>query len=302
MGSPEFALPTLDALVESGRYRPVMVVTQPDRQRGRGRRTSPTAVKARASDLGIPVREMAKPNYAEVAQDITAIRPDTIVVVAFGIIIKRDLLDLPTYGCVNVHASLLPKYRGVSPIQAAILAGDRVTGCTTMMMDEGVDTGGLLLQDTTEIRPDDTAGTLSRRLAELGAGLLIRTLDRLRSGSVAPVSQDDSKSSYTNKINKTDGEIDWSRDAASLERHVRAMTPWPSAYTFRGGNRLIVIDASVVDDGGGRPGTVVSLNPLRVACKNGALEIHLLKPEGKRGMTPDAYLAGYPLETGEVLG
>jgi methionyl-tRNA formyltransferase len=302
MGSPEFALPTLDALVESGRYRPVMVVTQPDRQRGRGRRTSPTPVKARASDLGIPVREMAKPNYAEVTQDITAIRPDAIVVVAFGIIIKRDLLELPTYGCVNVHASLLPKYRGVSPIQAAILAGDRVTGCTTMMMDEGVDTGGLLLQDTTEIRPDDTAGTLSQRLAELGAGLLIRTLDGLRSGSIAPVSQDDSKSSYTNKIKKTDGEIDWSRDAASLERHVRAMTPWPSAYTFRGGNRLIVIDASVVDDGGGRPGTVVSLNPLRVACKSGALEIHLLKPEGKRGMTPDAYLAGYPLKTGEVLG
>lgn len=306
MGSPDFALPTLNALVGSGRYRPALVVTQPDRQKGRGKRSSSTPVKARANELGIPVREMAKQNYGQVTEEITALHPDVIVVVAFGIIIKQDLLELPALGCVNVHPSLLPRYRGVSPIQAAILAGDDTTGCTTMMMDAGVDTGDVLLQASVDIDPDDTAGSLSERLAALGAELLVQSLDGLRDGSIDPAAQDDSLSSYTKKIKKTDGAIDWSQDAASVERRIRAMTPWPSAYTFRGGRRLILIGASVADDGadlaGKQPGAVASLDPLRVVCGSGALEIHRLKPEGKGAMAPAAYLLGHPMEAGEVLG
>jgi methionyl-tRNA formyltransferase len=303
MGSPDFALPSLEALVESGRYRPALVVTQPDRQKGRGRRLLPTPVKTRALQLGLPVEEMSKANYSEVAARIAAVAPDLVVVVAFGIIIKEDLLRLPRHGCVNVHASLLPKYRGVSPIQAAILAGDRETGCTTMMIDAGIDTGGVLLRAPVEIQPRETAGTLSERLSLIGAELLVRTLDGLRDGSVTPSPQGESASPYTRKIKKTDGEIDWSQDAQAVERLVRAMTPWPGAYTFRGGKRLIVEEAVVADGryAGVTPATIVSLAPLVVSCGNGFLELRRLKPEGKKSMTPEAYLAGHPASTGDVL-
>lgn len=304
MGSPEFAVPTLGALADSKRYHPVLVVTQPDRQKGRGKKTLPTATKIRATELGIPVREMSKSNYGEVVADITSLQPDVIVAVAFGIIVKQDLLELPRFGCVNVHASLLPNHRGVSPIQAAILAGDRETGCTTMLMDAGIDTGDILLTATTEIRPDDTAGMLSGRLSLLGAELLIRTLDELWDGSLQPTPQVPTPSAYTTKIKKSHGEIDWSQDAAVIERRVRAMTPWPSAFTFRRGRRLIIVGAAVSDEKskGAAPGTVVSLDPLTVACGLGALEILSLKPEGKKAMTPQAYLAGRPIEIGAVWG
>jgi methionyl-tRNA formyltransferase len=247
---------------------------------------------------------MSKTNYARVAAGVVAERPHVIVVVAFGIILKEDLLALPPYGCVNVHASLLPRYRGVSPVQAAILAGERETGCTTMRMDSGIDTGDILLQASLPIRPGETAGGLSERLSTLGAELLIRTLDGLIDGTVTPVPQDASSSSYAGKIRKTDGEIDWSQDATSIERRIRAMTPWPSAYTFRDGHRLIVVEAVAAGAtrSGVEAGTVISLEPFVVACGTGALEVRRLKPEGKKGMTPDAYVAGHRVEAGEVLG
>jgi len=302
MGTPDFAVASLDALHASGRYVPGLVVSQPDRPRGRGRHTVPTPVRARALEYGIETRQMSKQNYAEVVAELAALEPDVVIVVAFGIIIKRDLLDLPRLGCVNVHASLLPGHRGVSPIQAAILAGDAQTGCTTMHIDEGIDTGDILLKAATEILPSDTAGSLSDRLADIGGALLVRTLDGLFDGSVTPVAQEASPTPYTKKIRKRHGEIDWSLDAASLARRVRAMTPWPSAFTFVGGNRVILTRAEPVADCGGEAGTLVSLDPFRVACGQGCLEIMSLKPEGKKSMSPNAFLAGHPLEPGQRFG
>ena len=302
MGSPDFAVPSLDALVESGRYRPLLVVSQPDRPRGRGQAVDPTPVRARALNLGIPTLTMTKETYAEGVEAVRAARPDAIIVVAFGLILRRDLLDMPEFGCINVHASLLPRHRGVSPIQAAILAGDEVTGCTTMRIDEGVDTGNILLRAETPIGPDDTAGTLTARLAGLGAGLLLRTLDGVFDGSVHEVVQDNALATVTKKIRKHHGLIDWTRSAVELERRVRAMTPWPSAYSFLNGRRLLIDAVAVAPQtASAAPGTVVSLEPLVVACGEGALDIRMLRPEGRRSMPPRAFRAGNPLEMGEVF-
>ena len=302
MGSPDFAVPSLDALVESGRYRPLLVVSQPDRPRGRGQAVDPTPVRARALNLGIPTLTMTKETYAEGVEAVRAARPEAIIVVAFGLILRRDLLDMPEFGCINVHASLLPRHRGVSPIQAAILAGDEVTGCTTMRIDEGVDTGNILLRAETPIAPDDTAGTLTARLAGLGAGLLLRTLDGVFDGSVHEVVQDNALATVTKKIRKHHGLIDWTRSAVELERRVRAMTPWPSAYSFLNGRRLLIDAVAVAPQAtNAAPGTVVSLEPLVVACGEGALDIRMLRPEGRRSMPPRAFRAGNPLEMGEVF-
>ena len=302
MGSPDFAVPSLDALVESGRYRPLLVVSQPDRPRGRGQAVDPTPVRARALNLGIPTLTMTKETYAEGVEAVSAARPEAIIVVAFGLILRRDLLDMPEFGCINVHASLLPRHRGVSPIQAAILAGDEVTGCTTMRIDEGVDTGNILLRAETPIAPDDTAGTLTARLAGLGAGLLLRTLDGVFDGSVHEVVQDNALATVTKKIRKHHGLIDWTRSAVELERRVRAMTPWPSAYSFLNGRRLLIDAVAVAPQAtNAAPGTVVSLEPLVVACGEGALDIRMLRPEGRRSMPPRAFRAGNPLEMGEVF-
>ncbi|HET6462536.1 MAG TPA: methionyl-tRNA formyltransferase [Candidatus Krumholzibacteria bacterium] len=303
MGSPDFAVPSLDALVASGRYQPQLVVSQPDRPRGRGQAVDPTPVRARALELGIDTITMTKETYAEGVEAVRAAKPDAIIVVAFGLILRRDLLDMPPFGCINVHASLLPRHRGVSPIQAAILTGDAVTGCTTMRIDEGVDTGNTLLRAETPIAPDDTAGTLTARLAALGAPLLVRTLDGIFDGSLHEVVQDHALATVTKKIRKHHGLIDWTKAATELERRVRAMTPWPSAYTFLGGRRLQIDSAAVnARDSAATPGTIVSLDPLVVACSEGALEIRTLRPEGKRAMTPREFRAGNKLAVGDVLG
>ena len=314
MGSPEFALPALEALNASGRYKPLLVVSQPDKKKGRGKIMMPTPCKAMAQNLGIACQVMSKVNYADVVAEIAALKPDFVVVAAFGIIIKEDLLNLPRYGCINIHASLLPKYRGASPIQAALLAGDEETGCTTMRMDAGIDTGEIYLQQSLKIEPDDNTGTLGFRLALLGADLLVRTLDGIQDGTVEGRAQDDLFSSYTKMIKKSDGEMDWSMDAVVLERQIRAMTPWPSAFTFYKGKRLIVVEAVAaaaedwVDDGeragtaAGGPGTVLRLDPLTVACGSGAMIIQRVKPEGRKEMMVDSYLAGNPMDVGERLG
>lgn len=302
MGSPDFAVPSLDALCEAERYRPSLVVSQPDRPRGRGQSVSPTPVRARAQALGLDTVTMQRESYADGVRAVTAQSPEFIVVVAFGLILRRDLLDLPPRGCVNVHASLLPRHRGVSPIQAAILAGDETTGCTTMLIDEGVDTGDILLREETPLSPEDTAGTLFARLAVLGAGLLVRTLDGLVDGSVQPVAQDPARATTTKKIRKAHGVIDWSRDAAALARLVRAMSPWPTAFTMHGGRRLIIEEAFARADGGVEPGVVVSADPLVIACGSGSLEIGRLRPEGRRAMTPREYAAGHRLAAGDRLG
>jgi methionyl-tRNA formyltransferase len=304
MGSPDFAVPSLEALHESGRYAPALVVSQPDRARGRGRRVVPTPVRARALDLGIPTDVMTRRSYREVVGRIAELAPDVVVVVAFGIILKRDLLDLPRMGCVNVHASLLPRHRGVSPVQAAILAGDDVTGCTTMRIDEGIDTGDVLLEARTDIAPGDTAGTLSERLAGMGAQLLVRTIDGLVDGSVTPRPQPETGATYTHKIQKADGEIDWSLPAPAVGRRIRAMTPWPSAFTGHSGSRLIVVEAlpREIATGDAVPGTVLSTRPLVVACGDGAMELRVVKPEGRGAMSADAFIAGHDLSPGARFG
>ncbi len=303
MGSPDFAVPSLDALVAAKRFAPMLVVSQPDRPRGRGREVSPTPVRSRAIDLGIPSITMARETYGTGVRAVTEAKPDIVVVVAFGLILRRDLLDLPPLGCINVHASLLPKFRGVSPIQAAILAGDATTGCTTMHIDEGVDTGDMLLQASTPINASDTAGTLSDRLATLGADLLVKTLDGLIDGSVKPRAQDSALATHTKKIKKEHGAIDWSRDAAYLARHVRAMSPWPTAYTFHRSVRVIVVEASATASAtSAAPGTVVALDPLAVATGAGTLELRSLRPEGKRAMSAREFVAGYKVAVGDSLG
>jgi len=332
MGSPDFAVPSLDALAASRRYCPALVVSQPDRPRGRGRRTAPTAVRRRALDLDLPTLEMSRANYATVVAELAALAPEIVVVVAFGIIVRRDLLDLPARGCINVHASLLPMYRGVSPVQAALLAGDTVTGCTTMRMDEGIDTGDVYLRREMLIDPDDTAGSLTDRLSRLGADLLLETLDAMFAGEITPEPQGESPTPYARRVRKSDGEIDWTLDAPVLERRVRAMTPWPSAFTHCRGGRVIVTRARVAPDLEGssepggrhagtsdsgrtgtreinaagpegiaawRPGRVVSTSPLRIACGRGALDIERLKPEGAREMTAAEYLAGHLVSAGD---
>jgi methionyl-tRNA formyltransferase len=302
MGSPQFALPSLDRLVSTPRFLVERVVTQPDRPKGRGKKLTPTAVKAYAVDRGIPVVTMTKLDYPAVVDDLRRLEPDFVVVASFGIILRRDLLDLPVSGCVNLHASLLPTYRGMSPIQAAILAGDATTGCTTMLMDEGIDTGAVLLTDTIPVEPRDTAGTLESKLAALGAPLVVKTLEGLLDGSVRPNPQDEARATYTRRIRKEHGLIDWARSAEEIERQVRAMLPWPTAYTSYSGKRIIVLEAGVIAGALGQAGIVLSVSPLVVAAGRGALEIRRVKVEGKNEMTAKSFLAGHPVRSGGRFG
>ncbi len=302
MGSPDFAVPCLDALVASKRYRPLLVVSQPDRGKGRGRKVSPTPVRQRAIDLDIPTRVMTRDNYDEVASEVLALKPDVVVVVAFGMILQTDLLEGPRLGCVNVHASRLPKYRGTSPVQAAILAGDAMTGNTTMRIDEGIDTGDMLLQSEIEISNSDTAGTLTARLAEDGGPLLVKTLDGLFDGSITPRVQPPTDAPHTKKIRKTHGRIRWSHSARDVDLRIRAMSPWPSAYTFFGGRRVIVLDAVPRAHGnvdGERVGTILSLDPFLVQCGEGTMEVLRVKPEGKGAMDAQAFARGAQVNVGD---
>jgi methionyl-tRNA formyltransferase len=304
MGSPEFAVPSLQALAAAPSVELLCVASQPDSAKGRGRTVSPTPVRAAARELGLPTMVMTKGNYEASVGKISDLALDLIVVVAFGLILKEDLLELPPLGCVNLHASLLPKYRGVSPIQAAILAGDEETGCTTIQMDQGIDTGDILLSAKVPIHLDDTAASLAIELAKVGGDLLVRTVEGLGEGSIQPRGQDPDAGTYTKKIRKQHGLIDWSRPSDYLERFARAMSPWPSAYTFAGTKRLIILEAAALPAVEGReePGTVLSLQPFRVACGGGALEIRRLKPEGKQQLTAEAFAAGTSLRAGDVLG
>jgi methionyl-tRNA formyltransferase len=304
MGSPEFAVPTLEALVAAPDFDVALVVSQPDRPKGRGKKIAPTPVRQCAIEHDIPTREMSKENYAEVVAELTPIVPDFVVVAAFGLILRIDLLDMPTRGCVNLHPSLLPRYRGVSPVQAAILAGDAETGCTTMLMDEGVDTGDMLLSKSIAIAEDDTAGTLERKLADLGAPLVVDTLGRIVAGTASPTKQDNRLATLTKKIKKEHGLIDWTHKADAVLRRIRAMTPWPSAYTAYGDRRLILLRAvaGASSTGDARPGEVLSLDPLAVATGAGVVELVTVKVEGKKEMSAQAFLAGYRPQVGDVLG
>lgn len=303
MGSPEFALPTLRALHAARDLTVAVVCTQPRRPSGRGRKLTPTPVHECAEALELQVLEVSKNNYADAVTRTRDVQPDVVVVAAFGLILRRDLLDAPGHGCVNLHASLLPRHRGMSPIQAAILSGDGKTGCTTMLMDEGVDTGDMLLDRSTDIAADDTAGTLEHKLAELGAPLVVETVRGLLRGTITPRRQDEAKATYAKRIKKEQGRIDWRQSAIDIDRRIRAMTPWPSAYAMLANNRLIIERAVHRPDaaGGAAPGEVVAVDPLRVATGDGVIELVQLKVAGKKSMSAAAFCAGYHVEVGDRL-
>jgi methionyl-tRNA formyltransferase len=291
MGSPEFALPVLQALVEN--YQVVGVVTQPDRPAGRGRTLTPPPVKTLAQGIGLPVIQPERLKQPEAMQQLKAWQPDVMVVAAFGQILRPVVLDLPPYGCINVHASLLPRWRGAAPIQAAILNGDARTGITIMRMDPGVDTGGVLSQRSIPILPQDTAGTLGERLAFLGAGLLIETLPAYLRGELKPQPQDEARATYAPMLKKEDGRLDFTRTAEELARQVGAFNPWPGTYTFWQGQMLKILRAHAAPDSHPGPGKTTLQDGLpAVGTGQGLLVLDEVQPAGKKPMTGEVFLRG----------
>lgn len=291
MGSPDFSLSALRLLAEN--YQVVGVVTQPDRASGRGRELKAPPVKTLALELNIPVIQPEKLREPEAMQQLREWNPDLIVVAAFGQLLKKEVLDLPKYGCINIHASLLPRWRGAAPINAAILAGDEETGITIMKMDVGLDTGPMLAIKKIRIRRDDTAGSVFQTLSKLGANLLIETLPNYLTGNITPTPQPEEGSTYAPMLKKQDGQLDFTRPAVELERRVRAMNPWPGAWFEWSGNVLKVARASVSEAKGLGIGSrfTVEGRPA-VMSADGALVLDEVQPAGKKAMPGKSFLSG----------
>jgi methionyl-tRNA formyltransferase len=304
MGTPDFGVPALKAVHAAG-YDISLVVTQPDRPKGRGRKMVPSPIKKAAQGLGLSVFQPASLKNAEAVERLRTAAPAYIVVIAFGQILPKSILNLPRYGAVNVHASLLPKYRGAAPIQWAMINREKETGVTTMLMDEGLDTGDILLVTRTQIRKNDTAATLHDRLAAMGADLIVQTLHGLTSGTISPVAQDPEKASYAPMLKKEDGRIDWQKSPEKLEAFVRAMDPWPGAFTVLDGRRLRIFRLSPARRTEEQaPGTVIRGFPdeLRVAAGSGAVSILEMQGESGKRMPAAEFLRGKPVAPGTVLG
>jgi methionyl-tRNA formyltransferase len=296
MGSPDFAVPSLRALAVAADFRVLGVVTQPDRPAGRGGKMASPPVKQLAQELGLPVLQPDKLRSPAAIEQLRLWAPDLIVVAAFGQILRQDVLDLPPFGCINVHASVLPRWRGAAPIQAAILAGDPQTGVTIMKMDAGIDTGPTLAQSAIPVLPTDTAGSLFEKLAGLGADLLLATLPGYLAGALQPQPQPDEGATYASMLKKEDGNLDFTRPAAELERKVRAFNPWPGAFLSWDKALLKVLAAHALDDPGAAradPGKrlIYERNPA-VATGDGLLVLDEVQPPGKRSMPGKAFLAG----------
>ncbi|MDC8450032.1 MAG: methionyl-tRNA formyltransferase [Nitrospira sp.] len=304
MGTPEFAVPSLEAIFRSDN-QVVGVVTQPDRPKGRGQQLVSPPVKLVAERTGIPILQPLKIRTPEFLQALSAWQPDLIVVTAFGRILHAPILQLPPRGCVNVHGSLLPKYRGAAPVQWAVINGETETGITTMLMDEGMDTGPMLLQEKLEIFPDDTAGTLASRLAELGGRLLLDTLMQLKAGTLTPKKQDDGQATLAPILKKEDGLIDWTLPATALVNRVRGLSPWPGAFTFFGEERWNIWKAvSNVAAATDKPGTIVAVNKqtIMVSTGDGLLGIREIQTANSKRMSADQFLAGHRIPVGGQLG
>lgn len=303
MGTPEFAVPSLAALHKHG--QPVVsVVTQPDRPKGRGRKLTAAPVKAAAMRLGYDVLQPPSVRTDDFRDRLAQLRPDMTVVVAYGRMIPKNILSLPKLGTINVHASLLPRYRGPAPIHWAIINQEKETGITTMMMDEGLDTGDILQSSAVEIDPADTAGSLSRRMAERGAQVLMETIRSLERGRIKPVPQDHSLASYAPLLKKNDGRIDWKMPAVKLHAFVRGMTPWPGAFTFHGDRRLKIFDIEpLAMDHGKAPGTVIQRFPdeLIVAAGQGALAILEIQGASGKRLAIQDFLRGSGIDPGTQL-
>lgn len=303
MGTPAFALPSLEALIRQ--YSVVGVVTQPDREAGRGHVLTPPPVKTAALEHGLPVIQPKTLRDPAAVEQLRAWAPDVIVVAAFGQLLRPNVLEIPPRGCLNVHASLLPKYRGAAPIPAAILAGDEVTGITIMRIDPGLDTGPILAQRAEPIRPDDTAGTLAVRLARLGAALLLEVLPGWLAGEIQEMPQDDAAATFAPPIRKQDGLLDWARPAAELERKIRAFSPWPGAFTTLGSAVLHVRSAALAEETvSGQPGQVVPLagGRIGVVTGDGVLELKEVQLAGKRAMPAAEFARGRRDFIGARLG
>jgi methionyl-tRNA formyltransferase len=301
MGTPDFALQTLQGLIDAG-CKMVGVYTQPDRPKGRGKKLAPPPVKELAQKYDIPVYQPFKLRQLEAVAELEALAPDLIVVVAYGQILPKSVLEIPAHGCINVHASLLPKYRGAAPINKAIIDGETETGITTMYMDVGLDTGDMLVKKTLAIGPEETAGELHDRLASLGRETMEETLRQLCAGSLQREVQDDAQSTYASMMKKEDGRIDWSRSAQEIHNHVRGLDPWPGAYTTINGELLKLAETSS-EAAEGKPGSVIEADKdgVCVACGSGSLRIQLLQLAGRKRLAAADFLRGCPLEAGAMM-
>ena len=309
MGTPEFAVPVLESLINS-RHEVVAAVTQPDRPKGRGKNMQFSPVKECALAHNIPVMQPVNVSVPEVIDELRAYEPELIVVVAFGQFVTKKIREMPKYGCINVHASLLPKYRGAGPIQWAVINGEKESGVTTMYMCREIDKGDMLLKDTVTLDPKETGDSLHDKLSMMGGPLLLRTIDQLEDGSAVRIPQCEEESTYAPKLEKTMGNIDWTMDADRIERLVRGLNSWPGTFTKIHGKTVKIWDCDVVrqetlteNQAAATPGTVIvsEKDQLIVKAGNGALSLRMLQPEGKKNMTVDAYLRGYPIAQGELF-
>ncbi len=298
MGSPDFAVPTLSALIDAG-HDVVRVYAQPPRPAGRGHKERPCPVHAHAADRGIEVSTPKSLKSPETIADFAALGLDAAVVVAYGLILPQAVLDAPRLGCLNVHASLLPRWRGAAPIHRALLAGDAESGISIMQMDAGLDTGGVLAEARTPIAADETAETLHDRLAGMGAALLVETLGKLAAGEATATPQPVEGVTYAEKLDRSEARIDWTLPAADLERRVRALNPWPGVWFEHQGERIKVLKAAAAP-GAGKPGTVLN-DALAVAAGTGAVRLLELQRPGRSAQPADAFLRGFPIPAGTAL-
>ena len=305
MGTPDFSVGTLEALIAAG-HEITLVVSQPDKPKGRGHELAPTPVKETALKHGLKVFQPKRLKDPETIRTLEETPADAIVVIAFGQIVPASILHMKKYGCINVHGSLLPKYRGAAPIQWAVIDGERESGVTIMQMDEGLDTGDMLLKGSVVLDEKETSGSLFDKLSALGASLCVEALEKLEKGELTPEKQGESPTEYARMLTKEMGELDFSRDAVTLERLIRGFNPWPSAYTRLGDKTLKIWAADVCEkqDPKKQPGTVteVAKQDFTVACGEGALKITELQLQGKKRMDTAAFLRGYHLEAGMKLG
>ncbi len=312
MGTPDFSVQTLEMLIQAG-HEVVLVVTQPDKPKNRGKMMQHSPVKEAALAHGIEVYQPKRVREPECVEYLIKQEADIIVVVAFGQILSKEILEMPAFGCINVHASLLPKYRGAAPIQWAVIHGEKVTGVTTMRMDEGIDTGDMILRKEVVLREDETGGSLFERLAKEGADLCVKTLEMIEQGTAVYTPQNHEEATYTTMMKKKLGEIVWTKSAQELERLIRGLDPWPSAYTYLDGKTLKIWRAAVkehiavtehCDARERQPGTIVGVtkSAIEVQTGQGILSLEELQLEGKRRMTADAFLRGFSLEIGKKLG
>lgn len=303
MGTPDFAVGTLKSLIAS-RHEVMAVVTQPDKPKGRGTAVQFPPVKEAALEEGIPVIQPRRVRDQETVEALEKIPADVIVVVAFGQIIPKEILTMKPYGCINVHAYLLPKYRGAAPIQWAVIDGEKESGVTTMQMDEGLDTGDMLLKAVVPLEEQETGGSLFDKLSDTGAALLLETLEGLEKGTIIPQKQGESPTAYAKMLRKDMGLIDWTKSAVEIERLVRGLNPWPSAYTHLNGKTLKIWQAKAGKENSGRePGEIVQVakNSFAVQTGDGILEVTELQLEGKKRMETEAFLRGYQIEEGRKL-